>query len=727
MRLTLRTLLGYLDDILEPQQTKELGEKISESGVAAALVARIREVVRRRRILAPEVSGPGSDPDPNLVSEYLDNTLSADRIEDFERLCLESDVHLAEVAGCHQILTMVLGEPVEVAAGTRERMYALGTVATPAANGRPQQAAAAAPPPVAATLPAPAPREIPEYLSSGTQWRRLLPGAAAMLVVGLWLALIFSDPTQSWRFWEQRATPASPTPALATATPADAAASNVPAPVAAGPAAPAAGEVAAAMTVDQPVAAAVSPDSVPIPGEAAAALIAASTPLPQAGLPGVTPLPATPEPAATPTPVQPASPAPTAVAVNSKLLYNGVAGVLLRRNERGEWEMLPRRTLLHPGDELASPEPFESPLQILDSDHEIILAGGARLTVLPGSADAETALAIDRGKLIFRRSAAAPLPDVRPIALQLGDAAYRMELLTAGTECGLELIREPSMGGPEVNVMPGCDGELYLTAGSVRLTPVAGGPPLLLEGTSGFLALADGRPASSVQPLLAVPAWMTAPTGGAAVVAQQTMRQFEGSFQLNAPVEATIPALVNDRQPRIAELGAKVLALTDDYRGMVRALTAPHQEARLAGFNGLGIWIRRGPINPQLLTDELSRVFPDAETARRLLRLVWGYQPQDAARPDVSVELVEWLRDGNVGVREGAFLQIKRLTGGTVTYRYHPDGTEMQRASAVRQWENHVRKTGALLEPAAAAPLGGATPTPPVVEPTPAAAPPTVP
>ena len=37
MRLTLRTLLAYLDDILEPAQTKEIGNKLAESKFASDL------------------------------------------------------------------------------------------------------------------------------------------------------------------------------------------------------------------------------------------------------------------------------------------------------------------------------------------------------------------------------------------------------------------------------------------------------------------------------------------------------------------------------------------------------------------------------------------------------------------------------------------------------------------------------------------------------------------
>jgi len=130
MRLTLRTLIAYLDDELQPDKAKEIGQKLTESGYATALVERIKEVMRRRRLSAPELFGKGAGLDPNLVAEYLDSELTPAEVVDVEKICLDSDMHLAEVAACHQILTLVLGDPVEVRSETRSRMYGLGPVAT---------------------------------------------------------------------------------------------------------------------------------------------------------------------------------------------------------------------------------------------------------------------------------------------------------------------------------------------------------------------------------------------------------------------------------------------------------------------------------------------------------------------------------------------------------------------------------------------------------------------
>src|SRR5262249_1801206 len=103
MRLTLRTLLAYLYDTLDAAEIKRIAQQVQESETARELIARIKTVTRRRRLTTPPLTGSGDKFDPNTVAEYLDNTLSPEQVEEVEKLCLESDVHLAEIAACHQI------------------------------------------------------------------------------------------------------------------------------------------------------------------------------------------------------------------------------------------------------------------------------------------------------------------------------------------------------------------------------------------------------------------------------------------------------------------------------------------------------------------------------------------------------------------------------------------------------------------------------------------------
>jgi hypothetical protein len=189
MRLTLRTLLSYLDDTLEPAEAKLMGEKVAVSEVAPELIERLKRVTRRRGLSAPPVTGAADDTnDPNTVAEYLDNTLPAEQTAEVEEAALQADASLAEIAACHQILTLVLGEPAKVPPTARQHMYRLvkGPEAIP--YRRPTPAARVA------GLPAPAAdeHEADEALLLGLSGSRLLvPVAGAAVLVILLIAVIW--------------------------------------------------------------------------------------------------------------------------------------------------------------------------------------------------------------------------------------------------------------------------------------------------------------------------------------------------------------------------------------------------------------------------------------------------------------------------------------------------------------------------------------------------------
>ena len=216
MRLTLRTLLAFMDEILEPADREELAKKVEASDFAHDLIHRTKDTMRRLRLSAPHVVGTGIGLDPNTVAEYLDNVLPPDSVADFERICLESDVHLAEVASCHHVLTMVLGEPAEVEPAARQRMYSVPAEAEQRKQVRVEPAHSipalgpmleTIPPPVArgfhatsglqAASAAPRVRrasaDIPDYLraSAWNRCRIFLAGLAAVLLLAVTAFLVF--------------------------------------------------------------------------------------------------------------------------------------------------------------------------------------------------------------------------------------------------------------------------------------------------------------------------------------------------------------------------------------------------------------------------------------------------------------------------------------------------------------------------------------------------------
>lgn len=177
MRLTLRTLLAYLDDRLDPGNARELGQKISASPFARELAERIKGVVRKRR-LASDDSGQKTI-DANLIAEYLDDQLTPELVALIEKEILASDHSLAEVAATHQILGM-LADPLEVDEKLRKRLHQMDPVAEAAAGGAMTEA----------------------EISASKDWKPLAPAASGsrrspMLVLVLmvfgWLVLLFLD------------------------------------------------------------------------------------------------------------------------------------------------------------------------------------------------------------------------------------------------------------------------------------------------------------------------------------------------------------------------------------------------------------------------------------------------------------------------------------------------------------------------------------------------------
>jgi len=823
VRLTLRTLLAYLDDILEPAQTKEIGSKLTESQFASDLVQRIREVMRRRRLTAPDVDGRDGSLDANVMAEYLDNTLSPEAVTDVEKRCLESDMHLAEAAACHQILTMVLGEPVEITPDSRRRMYGLvsqgsgdnqaavaaGEVSKPEKEGDEIDDLAALP--QAKDKTETIGSALPDYLKPRPFWRRALAPVVLVTAVVLFALLSITDTAnnfgpgdlaallgrmvglnkavepaarnvaQSDQLAPVKVEPANPhavsgkagardqtaskqansaprTPVIAPGT---AASSEPPAPAVAQSAAsekkPAIDEFAP-LAAGAPTSASAKP---PVENNAkvgpsspnAVSMIAPPTPAP------TTPAPAPPEskPAATGGPSKvpsPPEPAPVAEpAPDVRLVSNN--GILLGYDMgREDWYAVgrPGLTLPNPADspddvpkgevakiqvpapptpmvtnrradQLVAPEPFDSQLEFGDKLCTMWLIGGTSVRLLAPSGSSRFGVELDQGRIVLRSGGSKmPAAEYRPLVVAVAPRPatagtqngelWQIEFLRPETQCGLEIW-------PDFPTKPGEDaketsyhGTLYVVSGEIRLTESVGRQRTLSAGrwiplAPGDRAVATDMNGANFRPKGSgpTPAWLTPDTHRLPTALLKIARDFEKDFLPDQPVSLSIGTIAkNERNPKVAELAVKTLALTGQYPTLVEVLgQVPHEEAVQAAANGLRTWLPLAADHGNLLQKELNTVFePGARSIDGgmddpsiVLRLLWGYNPEDGRDRATSNQLVQWLDHDKLAVRLLAIDQIARLTGQTLRYKASMRAGE--RKAIKKQWEQYVERHKGLL------------------------------
>lgn len=751
MRLTLRTLLAYLDDILEPSHAKEIGAKVNESGYASMLVNRIREVMRRRRLTAPELSGPEMGLDPNNVSEYLDNTLGPDAVADVEKICLDSDVYLAEVAASHQILTLVLGEPVDVPLATRERMYALGPRVSSGSNGQKKDLKKTDPEmkevkavagsnnqaSAATAEKKPATDEsfdgtIPDYLKPAPLWKRLGPVAVAVTVGVVWLWLVYFDPSlnnpqsgsndlASTQDSVPASSPASPTvpsgnekPSVvgnaASATPATSVTSQETTGTETSPIArttdpqrpfeslpnhdPKAPPESPGVSRPETVPLTTTPVTTPAPG------VEVASTQPDRTVP-VTQPPVT-QPPVTSTGTKPVSsgattPATVVTVPAPEVVYVSREGMLAHRTAKG-WMVLPGRTAIRTGDRVASPPPFKSTLQISSLALTVELQPGASIEYLGATADVQVAFRIVRGQIAIKREA--PPETLAPLTLgiRLAGEDCRLALTTPQVECGIELTRrEPNRFEEDLSADPYV-GALFVIKGDTsfqgRLTgaEAVSGPGWLPLGIRDRKAIAAG---GTRTPLLATPQWLDPDQSGMSSTVRRYSVRFQKEIDPELPLEHTVPGVVGSPVPRLADYAVGTLVATDQISRLIEAMArAEFEEVRSTAISGIRQWLPQSEDNRDILKAELEKHFPP-DQVDPIYRLLWGYDDSDARNKVTSRLLVDWLRHDSIVIRQLAFMHIFRLTNQR--YDYRPVNPPNQRRVAVERWEDHLRKNDDLL------------------------------
>ncbi len=639
MRLTLRTLLAWLDDTLEPSQVKDIGKQVAESPFALELSDRIHRVTRQRRLSVPSQSGPEAT-DPNIVAGYLDNDLDPESVAEFEKKCLTSDVNLAEVASVHQILSL-LGQKVQVPPEARNRMYQLVKGRETVATKPPATRRAPAPEPVTKPIQpwvAPEPPKRP--------WiERFGPALACIALIAVCIAT-------AWRSLSAPPTTQVVNPPVLAAN--------------AGPVAPPGAE-----KPDEPTGetAKNSPDVAgettgPPPDRAAEAGGTVKT--------SPTAETETAKVAAASTEDRSKDTAVPSIPSGSSALAEKTGAILLRYNaENREWDRLTSATPLNRNDRVLCLTPFRAAITM--AKVRIILVAETEVRILSASSDPVPSLELVQGRLIIRQPASSTLKVVfsnRTVTLGM----------TPESTVALERIEPRTYGQPILRTQP------------LAICCIQGGVSLTIDGKQEELKESNLAIIDSGQVRIATPdrfpPWSTQPEP--TPYEQEVGDRFLKLFHPGRPILAELVAAIEDEHKEIKDLAVRAMKARGDLSLLMPMLSREGDPiARRLTIDAIRSYMSLGPDAANRVRAQLDEEFGENVGAIAQHMLV-GYSPDEIAKGDIYPRIVGLLSPDqpSVGIRELALDTLRRLTGRD-DLGYDPDHPQGKGLDA---WNDLLRR-----------------------------------
>jgi hypothetical protein len=644
MRLTLRTLLAWLDDTLQPTQVKEIGSQVAGSPFAQELTERIHRVTRQRRLSVPSSSGPDGI-DPNLVASYLDNELDPDAVAEYEKKCLSHDVNLAEVASVHQILSL-LGHKVKVPAAARSRMYGLvkGRDST-----RPEKPANPR-----ADLPEPLTKPINPWIVPEAPQR---PAYARFGPAIACLALIASC---SWAAWKSLT--ASPPEAFRVPHMNGGAVNNPTLnPIGKDVDAAADSKVASALVGANDATMIASEPGAGVPEPASDT--AKAKDMVGAGAAKV----ADAAGKSAETGATPAAP------VGSAGLAAAPEGILLRYNtDLKEWERLAGPTPLASSNRLLCLIPSRATIAV--GKTQVIMVGESEIRILPQSTDAAPAIELIQGRLLWHPDAAGSLK------VGLADRIVTLHL----PHNGRVALERPArwVYGRLVSPIP----PLVITCINADMSVLVDNK---LESLSPLDTLTVDRTGVKHATEEALPPWASQSEPAARDI--QARDRFTKVLHSGRPVLTEIVAATEDQDADIKQLSMLALKSMGDMSYLLPLLSRKDDRAvRRGALAAIRSYTALGPEAAGRVRDQLIEEFGE-DSAAFAGKMIVGFSSQETADPKPVVgRLIEMLspEETSLGLRELAIDTLMRLTGYD-DQGYDPDHPD---GKALAAWKDLERQ-----------------------------------
>lgn len=756
MRLTLRTLLAYIDDRLPPVNAKEIGQKINKSAFATELLERIRDVKRKRRIASAQ--DESAVVDANLIAEYLDDQLSPEIVARLEQKILASDALLAEVASSHELLGM-LRDPVALEPRLRDRLYALRPKSSemPAVDDNSNS------------------KESTDARTVSQPWKPLVnthptarrwPLMIAMTLAAVWLISLVTD-TSLFRNRQQASNGSVDVAGLEE--------SGIPEANADVPQK----EPKLPKAADQevPIAATGTENTAASPELQPSNPISDTAPEVAAKDPSIPAEVSQPEPGSAISNNEPEAPvdAPDPL-LTPAFLQADSRTIFVANSESGEWTTLnqipggdtvvPEMNVVNCGSFLKTnwfgiADPFHlklriegcgwlasvpgsSLLRLPGSPRQglSLLAGRMVLTVDPAVAwqdqqkslfdlhsgesitritlnSPETRIAIE----VTPRASSLPSAQAAPVAAEIASLESRPENTVASDEnnAGVSTdepasgaLKQPDSPADDQNPPPKKDllipenSDLFVMLtvleGSVSLSRPQTEEPGSLDlnaGTAVQWTVMEAREPSS--PTLTpsspatIPPWMLQPDEEPVPEAALVRNRLIDALAAPGVPAELVAALVHDRNPQIGMPAVHVLTVTRDVEQLLAVLFEPIEESvHRVAIDGLQSIASSSVSGHDVIEKSLGTRLPMSE-AKFVMQLIEGLSQSQAADHVTSTALVHLLSDERLAIRTIAIYQIEKLTGDR--HNFYPAAEPVRRRDAIRRLQKFLERHGGALVP----------------------------